>query len=389
MRFSLIHFPRSPGAAEDGAIIDAMVEQSLWADEAGFDGVFLPEHHFTGYSPMSSDPFQFAGHLAPQLKNAYLGIAIVVVPAHHPVRLVEQMNLLDQLTKGRVIFGVGSGGLAEEVIGFGVRMADQTGAMLDENLDIAMRLWGKRSEDPPVTFETDYYRGSVVDRIMPAPYRSPHPLLAGVAMREQSIQRTARNGWPAFLASFGGRQKLVGRLRSYREALAAAGHSPEVLAECMGWTTLSLQCVQISETDEQAHADLMVTLEGMQRTHERRAAYYRQASEIAGVDPTLKRPSYTSQEYIDAWCVYGTPDRVAEQLRPYVEMGIGNLMLSFNNTHYDAEARKVSEKSLRLFTEEVMPRFHDVPTPVDPLEIELAAPAERGDPQSPPGPRID
>ncbi|KPI11985.1 luciferase family protein [Actinobacteria bacterium OK074] len=388
MRFSLIHFPRSTGPQEDRWIIDAMTEQSLWADAHGFGAVFLPEHHFTGYSPLSSDPFQYAAYLAPQLRRAHLGMAVAVLPAHHPVRLVEQMNQLDQLTRGRVIFGIGSGGLAEEVIGFGVEVEDQTGGMLAENLDIALRLWAKRREDPPVRFRTAYYKGVVLDRIVPAPYRQPHPLLAGVAMREQSIVRTARNGWPAFLVSFGGYDKVAGRLLAYRRELAAAGHAPEVLARCMDWTTLTLQIVQISDTRERALAELRARLAKLEAHHDRRADLHQRAAEIAGTGTGLRRPDYTSDEYIAQWCVYGTPDEVAEQIRPYADLGIGTVMLSFNNAPYDQEELAATRRSMRLFVDEVMPRFAHLRTPASPQETAIDVPVDTGSPSDRPGVRL-
>ena len=107
MRFSIVHFPRSWDAAQDEAVIDGTIEHSLAADALGFKGVFFPEHHFHGYAPTGSAPFQIASYIAPQLKQAWLGMAVVVVPLHHPVHLVEQMNLLDHLAKGRVLYGVG------------------------------------------------------------------------------------------------------------------------------------------------------------------------------------------------------------------------------------------------------------------------------------------
>ncbi len=141
MKFSIIHFPRSWDPGHDEQVIDAIVEQSLQADALGFKAVFFPEHHFHGYSPTGSDPFQIAAYVAPQLKQAWIGMAVVVVPLHHPVHLAEQMDLLDHLTKGRVLFGVGSGIHAEEGIGFGLDYDYQIKTMTTENLEIAERLW--------------------------------------------------------------------------------------------------------------------------------------------------------------------------------------------------------------------------------------------------------
>ena len=162
-----------------------------------------------------------AAYLAPQLKQAWLGFAVVVAPLHHPVRLVEMMNQLDQLTRGKVLFGIGSGIHAEEAIGYGNDFDYQVASMTQEFLDIAHRCGRSASDDPPVHFETPYFKGDVLERIVPAPYTKPHPKLMGVAGRDSSIQRAATNGWPVL------RRRLrpgLAQPPAYREALAKAGH---------------------------------------------------------------------------------------------------------------------------------------------------------------------
>ena len=83
------------------------------------------------------------------------------------------------------------------------------------------------------------------------------------------------------------------------------------------------------------------------------------------------------------WCLWGSPDTIAKRMQGLAEVGLGNVLMSFNNGLYDAERRKRSEKSMKLFVDEVMPRFTSMKTPSDPLAIDLggekqvAAPAER------------
>ena len=99
------------------------------------------------------------------------------------------VTVLDQLTQGRLLVGIGSGTTPEETIGFGVKFQDSR-QVLDENLDIAMRLWAKDMADDPVEFDTGHYRGAVVQRIVPRSFRQPYPLMMGVAQRAASKRRT-------------------------------------------------------------------------------------------------------------------------------------------------------------------------------------------------------
>ncbi|MBV9120400.1 MAG: LLM class flavin-dependent oxidoreductase, partial [Chloroflexi bacterium] len=177
MRLSLFHLAESPSPEGDRATMDAIVRQSLIADEAGFAAIFLPEHHFGYYSAYGNN-FIMAAYLAPQIKHAYLGFAIVSLPLHHPVRIVEQMNLVDQLTRGRAIFGMGTGTSPLEAIGLGVEPSDQAGSMFDDAMDVMNRLWAKDSPDTdPVEFDTGYYRGRVFQRVMPSSHTQPRPIL--------------------------------------------------------------------------------------------------------------------------------------------------------------------------------------------------------------------
>jgi alkanesulfonate monooxygenase SsuD/methylene tetrahydromethanopterin reductase-like flavin-dependent oxidoreductase (luciferase family) len=385
MRFSVFHVPTSSGPEDDRAVIELVVEQSLLADELGFAAIMLPEHHFTGYSPPGSDPFMLASYLLPQLKQAYLGFAIVVVPEIHPARMVERINLMDQLAKGRVIFGVGSGFHPVELVGLGLQPDDKLGDISADQLAIAGRLWDKRPEDETIAFDTGLYRGSIVQRIVPAPYTQPRPKLMGVGVREASITRCAREGWPIFFLTAGATgedyETLVKRVRQYRDELAAAAHPPEVLAHCMNWSCNHLILVAVAETDEQARKEALVALEGHQRNHEHQLPFMARAFEAAGVEAPARHrfPRPTSREFMDSACLIGSPDTVAAKLEPLAALGMGMVNMSFNlGTPHDAERRRLTEKWMRMFAAEVMPRFTARAVPQDPLAVDLARLAGEG-----------
>ena len=369
MRFSIFLTARSMTPEDDEPIIHAMADLALQAEDLGFDAVFCPDHHFTGYAPMSSDPFVFHAYLAGQLKRMRVGFSVVTSSLHHPVRFVERMNLLDQLTRGRLLVGIGSGTTPEETIGFGVPFQESRDR-LQENLEIAMRLWAKCMDDPPLEFETSRYKGAVVQRIVPRSYRRPYPLMMGVALRDSSIERAGKFGWSAFIPDFvpplpegnAPSPVFLESLAKYRQALAGAGHPPDVVAECLGWTTHTYQCVHVAETDEQARRELEAIVRGYQQAIEREHPYNQLAEKISGVD-LRDPPDATSESWIKAWCLYGSPDTVAAELQRYADAGVGNVLLSFTNGPYTAERARLAQQSLSLFAAEVMPRFDRVGSP--------------------------
>ena len=82
MRFSVFLVGRSTAPEQDRFVMQSLIEHARQAEDRGFDAVFMPDHHFTGYAPMSSDPFVFAAYLAGQLKKIHFGMSVTTVPLH-------------------------------------------------------------------------------------------------------------------------------------------------------------------------------------------------------------------------------------------------------------------------------------------------------------------
>ena len=96
----------------------------------------------------------------------HIGFSVQTIPLHHPVRFAERLNLIDQLTEGKVLVGIGSGTTPEEMIGLGINFKD-TPQLSVSNLEIVEQLWAKQPGDDPVVFDNGAYKGAVVSRIVP------------------------------------------------------------------------------------------------------------------------------------------------------------------------------------------------------------------------------
>jgi len=371
MRFSVFLVGRSTAPEQDRTIIQELTQHAREAEDLGYDAVFMPDHHFTGYAPMSSDPFMFAAYLAPQLKRMHFGMSVTTVPLHHPVRFAERVNLLDQLTQGRLLVGIGSGTTPEEMIGFGVNYRE-TSRIAQENLDIAESLWAKTMDDAPVQFDTGHYKGAVIQRVVPAPYGKAHAPLMSVALRESSALRAAKSGYPAFIPAFtppqiGGTEPLkhvTKHFKVYRDALLDAGHPPDVVQEALSWTTHTYQCVHLAETDEQARAELEVILQGYQGAIDREMVYNKRAEEISDVK-IHTTPNALSEDWIGTWCLYGSPETVRAHLEEYRDLGIGNVLMGFTTGPLTPERLRLGQQSMRLFAEQVMPHFKGQAQPAE------------------------
>lgn len=105
----------------DAAVVTEHMAMGDLAEPLGFDSLFALEHHFTGYA-MSPSPLQTLSYYAGRTKRIQLGTSVVVLPWHDPVRVAEQIALLDIMCGGRCLFGFGRGAASKEYEGFRIPM---------------------------------------------------------------------------------------------------------------------------------------------------------------------------------------------------------------------------------------------------------------------------
>lgn len=364
MRFSIFLNARSMAPSDDRSLIKDLVGHATYAEKLGFDGLFLPDHHFTGYMPIASDPFIFAAYLAATLKRFHFGFSVTSVPLHNPVRFVERINILDQLTDGRILVGVGSGTTPEEMVGFGVNYKEAS-AVAENNLAIAEQLWAKKMGDPPVKYDNGPFKGEVLQRIAPAPFTARHARLMPVALKEASARRAAENGWPAFIPAFtppkiGGTEPfkhVQKHFGTYKQMLVGAGHPDAVVVDALSWSTHTYQCVHLAETDEQAREEVEGILTAYQKAVDREKAFNDKAEEAAANQKTDRTPEALTEDWMRTWCLYGSPRTVIEKLTPYADLGIGNILCGTTTGPLDDQRLRLSNQTVELLARHVLPHF--------------------------------
>jgi alkanesulfonate monooxygenase SsuD/methylene tetrahydromethanopterin reductase-like flavin-dependent oxidoreductase (luciferase family) len=350
--------------ADDHRIINMTVEQSVWLAELGYN-VWFTDHHFK--APWNSNIMQFAAFVLPRIpRERYVGFGVLSIPFYHPLRLVESMNLLDHLSEGRVLFGVGSGWQGTEPAALGVDPEyHASGKGADDTLDVMQRLWNFRDGDPEYAFSIGHYSGIVKRRVMPAPYTQPHPTVIRTATREPAIIRAAQLGFPAFLGVLGA--DLREQIRIYRAALAEANHPPEIEQNCLRWCTVDWLSVCIAETDEEARArEKVAQAEQIAMRQQYIARYGRLDGPV--MKPTAGKS--TAEEYAKGGdmksSIAGSPDTVAAKIQELVDLGMHHLHLRFIGEWAGATQQTVKD-SAELFAREVMPRFSAQELSVEPV----------------------
>jgi alkanesulfonate monooxygenase SsuD/methylene tetrahydromethanopterin reductase-like flavin-dependent oxidoreductase (luciferase family) len=114
-------FQNPENALSDAEVWAEELDMALQAESVGFESIWSVEHHFTDYT-MCPDPVQFLTYLAGRTERVQLGTGVIVLPWHDPMRVAEQVTLLDNLSGGRLILGIGRGLARVEYEGFGVDM---------------------------------------------------------------------------------------------------------------------------------------------------------------------------------------------------------------------------------------------------------------------------
>src|SRR5437667_3060935 len=152
MKFGNFLFPDCRDPERDGVVIDETLREALLADELGIDVIWLAEHHFDGICAYV-DPLVFAGALATATRRDKLGFAVVQTALHHPIRLAEQLAILDNITKRRLIVGLGRGSSYNiyDYQGFGIDH-QQAQARLDEAEEVLLNAWNQVAFEPHCRF---------------------------------------------------------------------------------------------------------------------------------------------------------------------------------------------------------------------------------------------
>ena len=164
-----------------------MLDEISTADQMGFDSAWLTEHHFLsdGYCPSL---MVTAGAIAARTKKIRIGTGVLLIPLHDPVLIAEDSAVVDLISEGRFILGLGLGYRKEEFDGFGKQLKERKGR-IEESLDILMKSWADESFD----HSGKYYQLKNIN-ITPKPVQKPIPIWIG-AFTEPAIRRAARIGF--------------------------------------------------------------------------------------------------------------------------------------------------------------------------------------------------
>jgi alkanesulfonate monooxygenase SsuD/methylene tetrahydromethanopterin reductase-like flavin-dependent oxidoreductase (luciferase family) len=359
MYFSMFLGPRVFTPAADMVTIDASVEQALEADEAGFAAIYVGEQHHNDYEPYS-DPFTMGGYLAAQLKHAWIGTSVVPLVLNHPLRLIERMNLLDLLMRGRVMYGISSG-QPNNGTAFGIHEmgGPYRAKLFDQRLDLLLQAWAHRPTDGALEFATEAEQGTLEGRVMPYSYRVPHPLFAVATNTEAKVAQAGAHGYHVHL----GPTDLEGVKRLadvYRDGLRTGGADDATIEARMRWF-IHTKWIIVAETDDEAwdsaQQQFGMALHFLPWLTKDERYEGKSLRELHDMEPGPFAPSFGMPESPAAWTqrchIVGSPQTVATELQAYEQAGVPHIHGRWLLSNAGIEAGR---RSFRLFADEVMPR---------------------------------
>lgn len=353
MKFGWLTLAHSPSPEQDHAAIGEQLEQACLAETLGFDGVWLTEHNFTGEA-VYCDPIPFASALAVRTSRVRIGFAVVQLALRHPVRLAVQLALLDNLSNGRLDVGVGRGSLYNEYefVGYGVR-SDDARERSAEALEVLTGAWTQA----PFAYHGKYFQLSLPE-LRPRPYQRPHPPIWRSVVTPPSFLECGRLGLPIMTPRIP-LERIPERLALYEQGLVEGGHDASTRQRLRAQAAI-WRHVYVGESQAEAEDALSGAVVHTRRhmLHARAAwnpADFRVDPAFLNPfnDPTVAEPDAVRWS-METGAIYGTADRVAEQLAALRDAGVGHVLsqLSFGYLSHDKIAG-----SMRRFAAGVMPRF--------------------------------
>jgi alkanesulfonate monooxygenase SsuD/methylene tetrahydromethanopterin reductase-like flavin-dependent oxidoreductase (luciferase family) len=348
MKFGLFILPSWAEAepSHQPRIFREAVEQIQYAEELGFDAVWLAEHHFTRFGIVPS-AIPFATYVAARTKKIRIGTGVSVLTFHHPVFMAEETAMLDVLSNGRLDFGVGRGQVVYEYNNFKVEYDSRT-QRFQEIVDIILGLWST----PGFTYHGQYY--SVDDlTIAPVPVQQPHPpMYLAVSRTPASVGVAVSRNLPVLTGANTPDEDVLGIRSLYLEGCAAAGKRP--LIEDMPF----FRHVFVAEDEKQAletprdSITWVRDLNSLRRTLTGGSEIYRDLEHWRRTR-TVKVPSY--EEELQTTAYFGTPEQLVQRIRRLQEEHhvhyFGASMAYGKMKHADVM------RSMELFARDVMPKF--------------------------------
>ncbi len=291
-----LHVGVTPWLSDPGGSGTSLPAQAETAEALGMRSFWLPESHFVGAGPMPAPLLQLAA-VAARTKTLRLGTTSFLLPHRHPLQVAEEVAVLDQLSMGRTILGVGRGFRSALFAAFDVPIRDKR-----DRFEAALKVMCGAWAGEPVGMDPDGEGTETPILLSPLPVQRPHPPIWVAAFGPKALRQAGRLGLPYLASPMETISRLEENYALHREACPA--EPPSDFA------------VPIMRT-------LFVTRE-KELADRARLALERQAAALSRSRTVLRRP----QSSVDEWALIGEPGAVSDSLASYrARLGMTHLIV--------------------------------------------------------------
>ena len=350
------------GSLSDREVWQADLRLADLAEPLGFESIWSVEHHFTNYT-MCPDVLQFLTYMAGRTTSVQLGSMVLVLPWHDPLRAAEQIVLLDHMSNGRLILGLGRGTGKVEFDGFRVSMGDAR----QQFKEAAEAVMGAL-ETGVMEYEGEFVRQPRVE-LHPAPLKSFKGRIYSATVSPESAEIMARLGTGVLIVPQKPwhlvQEETATYRATYREAIGEEP-PPPVMA---GWTFVD---ENPDRAEEQARKwlggywDSVVSHYEFDKPHLKSTPGY----EFHGLMyDRLNRaggPEKMTEFYVGLQ-PWGTPEQVYEKVRTFGDLVGGDSFVGV--FRYGGMPLEEGERSMRLFAREVMPELKKLAPAAERLDL--------------------
>ena len=317
------------------------LETIQWLDSLGFDEAWIGEHHSAGWETISS-PEVFIGVAAERTKHIKLGTGVASLPYHHPLMVANRMVLLDHLTRGRVMLGVGPGALVSDAYQLGIDPPTQRPRM-DESIGVIKRLL---TEKDPITHTSDWF--TLKEALLHLrPYTQPHfPIAVAAAQSPSGMVAAGKHGLGVLSVSVIRGGSVSSNLGDFWKIAEETAEKHKQTVDRNEWRIVLH--VHLADSKKEA----------IEQVRERSASYqYDYFHQTMGMPFDYEGPKEKIVDYMTqngAWCV-GTPDDLIAKIHELNEQsgGFGGFMIQAT----EWGTREQVLHSYELIARYVMPHF--------------------------------
>ena len=345
MKFGIFMAPFHWEGENPTLSLERDLETIQWLDSLGYDEAWIGEHHSAGWEIIAS-PEVFIAAAAERTRNIMLGTGVVSLPYHHPLMTANRMVLLDHLTRGRAMLGVGPGALVTDAAMLGIDPIVQRRRM-DEAMTIVMRLL---TETEPITYEAEWFKLNEA-RLHLRPYTKPHfPIAVAAAQSPSGMVLAGKHGAGVLSVSVTRGESIATNLADFWRIAeeTAAEHGKTMNRE--EWRLV--MHVHLAESKKEAMEQARVNAGRYQYDYFVKTLWHQLNFDVNSNADRDKIIDVMTER--GAWCV-GTPDDLIAMIKRLDEEsgGFGGFMIQ--STEWGT--REQVRHSYELVARYVMPHF--------------------------------